>query len=149
MRFAKPSGASILKFRSQLSARSAAGYARIDALSRPLIALSSILLVGAAAPPSPDAKLRAIVAPVSAAGMKAAVEKLVSFGTRHTLSSQTDPKRGRFANGMLSLYLDPKVFDPTGFFPADRLPARSVVGVSHLPRGAQVAMDFVLCATPH
>jgi hypothetical protein len=26
--------------------------------------------------------------------MKAVVEKLVSFGTRHTLSSQTDPKRG-------------------------------------------------------
>jgi 2-iminobutanoate/2-iminopropanoate deaminase len=32
-----------------------------------------------------------------------------------------------------------------GFFPADRLPARSCVGVSHLSRGAQVEMDFVLC----
>jgi 2-iminobutanoate/2-iminopropanoate deaminase len=31
-----------------------------------------------------------------------------------------------------------------GAFPADRLPARSVVGVSHLTRGAQVEMDFVL-----
>jgi uncharacterized oxidoreductase len=31
----------------------------------------------------------------------------------------TDPKRGRFANGMLSFYVDPKVFDPSGFFPAD------------------------------
>ena len=31
----------------------------------------------------------------------------------------TDPKRGRFANGMLSFYIDPKVFDPTGFFPTD------------------------------
>lgn len=31
----------------------------------------------------------------------------------------TDPKRGRFANGMLSIYVDPKVFDPEGFFPAD------------------------------
>ena len=31
----------------------------------------------------------------------------------------TDPKRGRFANGMLSFYLDPKVFDPAGFFPKD------------------------------
>src|SRR5258708_21401503 len=37
---------------------------------------------------------RAIVAPVSAARMKATVETLVGFGTRHTLSSQTDPKRG-------------------------------------------------------
>lgn len=31
----------------------------------------------------------------------------------------TDPKRARFANGMLSFYLDPRVFDPAGFFPAD------------------------------
>ncbi|MBM3650045.1 MAG: malate/lactate/ureidoglycolate dehydrogenase [Alphaproteobacteria bacterium] len=31
----------------------------------------------------------------------------------------TDPKRGRFANGMLSFYIDPKVFDPVGFFPVD------------------------------
>ena len=35
-----------------------------------------------------------------------------------------------------------------GFFAPDRLPARSCVGVSHLTRGAQVAMDFVLSATP-
>lgn len=28
------------------------------------------------------------------ARLKASVEKLVSFGTRHTLSSATDPKRG-------------------------------------------------------
>jgi len=34
-----------------------------------------------------------------------------------------------------------------GFFAPDRLPARSCVGVSHLPRSAQVAMDFVLSAT--
>jgi uncharacterized oxidoreductase len=31
----------------------------------------------------------------------------------------TDPQRGRFANGMLSFYVDPKVFDPAGFFPQD------------------------------
>jgi uncharacterized oxidoreductase len=31
----------------------------------------------------------------------------------------TDPQRGRFANGMLSFYVDPTVFDPVGFFPAD------------------------------
>jgi uncharacterized oxidoreductase len=31
----------------------------------------------------------------------------------------TDPKRGKFANGMLSFYVDPKVFDPQGFFPND------------------------------
>ena len=51
-------------------------------------------LIGAAPPPSPDAKLRAIIAPVSAAQLRHTIETLVSFGTRHTLSSQTDPKRG-------------------------------------------------------
>jgi 2-iminobutanoate/2-iminopropanoate deaminase len=35
-----------------------------------------------------------------------------------------------------------------GFFDPDRLPARSVVGVGHLTRGAQVEMDFVVCAAP-
>jgi Zn-dependent M28 family amino/carboxypeptidase len=41
-----------------------------------------------------DARLRAIVAPVSGEKMRQTVAKLVGFGTRHTLSSQTDPKRG-------------------------------------------------------
>lgn len=35
-----------------------------------------------------------------------------------------------------------------GFFAVDRLPARSVIGVAHLPRGALVAMDFSLRVTP-
>jgi len=65
---------------------------------RAFVALSGLVLIGAAPPQkpaaSPDARLRAIIAPVSAARMKATVEKLVSFGTRHTLSSQTDPNRG-------------------------------------------------------
>jgi 2-iminobutanoate/2-iminopropanoate deaminase len=34
-----------------------------------------------------------------------------------------------------------------GFFGAGRLPARSVVGVDALPRGALVAMDFTLLLT--
>ena len=57
------------------------------------VALISLASIGAA-PPSTDARLREIVQPVSGAQMKRTVEKLVSFGTRHTLSSQTDPKRG-------------------------------------------------------
>jgi hypothetical protein len=65
---------------------------------RRLVALSCLALLGAAPPQkpyaSPDAKLRAIVAPVSGVQMKRTIEVLVSFGTRHTLSSQTDPKRG-------------------------------------------------------
>jgi hypothetical protein len=47
-----------------------------------------------AAPTPQDRRLAQISAPVSAARMKADVAKLVSFGTRHTLSSQTDPARG-------------------------------------------------------
>jgi hypothetical protein len=48
-----------------------------------------------AAPSStPDQKVAAIASEVSADRMKATVTKLVGFGTRHTLSSQTDPKRG-------------------------------------------------------
>jgi len=31
----------------------------------------------------------------------------------------TDPARGRFANGILSFFVDPAVLDPEGFFPAD------------------------------
>ena len=58
------------------------------------LGLLPCLLLIAAAPPSVDAKLRQIVEPVSGPQMKRTVEKLVSFGTRHTLSSHTDPKRG-------------------------------------------------------
>jgi len=63
-------------------------------LPRIAIACSSLAIIAAAPPPSPDAKLRAIVAPVSQKQLRHTIEALVSFGTRHTLSSQTDPKRG-------------------------------------------------------
>jgi hypothetical protein len=42
----------------------------------------------------PDAELRALLATVDPARIKATIQKLVSFGTRHTLSSQDDPVRG-------------------------------------------------------
>ena len=59
------------------------------------LALSGTMLIAAAPPPPyPDAKLRAIIAPVSQTQLRHTIETLVSFGTRHTLSSQTDPKRG-------------------------------------------------------
>jgi hypothetical protein len=61
---------------------------------RTIAILMCVSLIGAAPPPSTDAKLRAIVAPVSQAHLRHTIETLVSFGTRHTLSSQTDPKRG-------------------------------------------------------
>jgi hypothetical protein len=63
------------------------------------VLLSSVALIAAAPAPAPVpaepyAQLRQIIAPVSGAEMRKTVAKLVSFGTRHTLSSQTDPKRG-------------------------------------------------------
>ena len=61
---------------------------------RKLIGVSSIALAAAAPPPATDARLRAIIAPVSQQQLHHPIETLVSFGTRHTLSSQTDPKRG-------------------------------------------------------
>lgn len=54
-----------------------------------LIAFAPLLL--AAAPPAPPT---AIAQQVDQQRLRAIIEKLVSFGTRHTLSSQTDPKRG-------------------------------------------------------
>jgi acetylornithine deacetylase/succinyl-diaminopimelate desuccinylase-like protein len=50
-----------------------------------IIAISFACPMAAYASPPKDAKLERL---------KADVEKLVSFGTRHTLSSATDPKRG-------------------------------------------------------
>jgi hypothetical protein len=41
-----------------------------------------------------DPALRALLAQVDPSRIQATIEKLVSFGTRHTLSSQTDPNRG-------------------------------------------------------
>lgn len=42
----------------------------------------------------PDEELQSILSQVSQANIEATVRKLASFGTRHTLSSQTDPYRG-------------------------------------------------------
>jgi hypothetical protein len=47
----------------------------------------------------PDAELRAILREVDQRRIEATVRKLASFGTRHTLSSQTDPTRGIGAAG--------------------------------------------------
>jgi hypothetical protein len=64
------------------------------------LAAAALLTTAAVAPPSPpgsEAALRvprAAAAEVSAARLHATVETLVSFGTRHTLSSMTDPRRG-------------------------------------------------------
>ncbi|HJT99420.1 MAG TPA: M20/M25/M40 family metallo-hydrolase [Rhodanobacteraceae bacterium] len=66
----------------------------------PLTLLSSLILSIAPAfaadapPPEEPAGLRDIVEPVSATELHATIEKLVSFGTRHTLSDTKSNKRG-------------------------------------------------------
>lgn len=45
-------------------------------------------------PQLPDEDLQAILAQISRANIESTIRKLASFGTRHTLSSQTDPNRG-------------------------------------------------------
>src|ERR1051325_9734363 len=45
-------------------------------------------------PQAPDRDLRALLRELDQRRIKATVEKLVSFGTRHTLSVQDDPVRG-------------------------------------------------------
>jgi Peptidase family M28 len=42
----------------------------------------------------PDPQLRHLISQIDPARIQAIIEKLVSFGTRHTASSQTDPARG-------------------------------------------------------
>src|SRR3954447_25566650 len=122
---------------------------------RKFVAVSSLALVAAAPPPSADAKLRAIVAPVSAAQLRANVEKLVSFGTRHTLSSQTDPKRGigaalEWGRSEFQRYSSAcgnclTIVDPSEVFTNDRIPmptrVRDMVAIQ---RGTERPNDVVI-----
>ncbi|TCD61467.1 hypothetical protein EIP91_008402 [Steccherinum ochraceum] len=45
-------------------------------------------------PQAPDAELTSILSEIDPKRVEAIITKLVSFGTRHTLSNQTDPQRG-------------------------------------------------------
>jgi hypothetical protein len=45
-------------------------------------------------PQNPDRELRALLREIDRRRIEATVKRLVAFGTRHTLSSQTDPVRG-------------------------------------------------------
>jgi Zn-dependent M28 family amino/carboxypeptidase len=95
---AKSVGPSRRTFLSAAIAAASAGAAA------PLIgtALASPALAEVKPPPlpppptarPPDAELKALLARVDPARLRATVQKLVSFGTRHTLSSQDDPVRG-------------------------------------------------------
>ena len=122
---------------------------------RRFAAVLALVLVGAAPPPSTDAKLRAIVAPVSPARLRHTIESLVSFGTRHTLSSQTDPKRGigaalEWTRGEFGRYSAAcenclMVVDPAEMMTGPRIPApvriRDMVAIQ---RGTERPNDVVI-----
>jgi acetylornithine deacetylase/succinyl-diaminopimelate desuccinylase-like protein len=113
------------------------------------VALSGLALIGAAPPPSNDAKLRAIVAPVSTAQLKKTIETLVGFGTRHTLSSQTDPKRGigaalNWAEGRFK-ELGLETVRPCDTFSGERIPAPTrVCDMVAIQRGTERPNDVVI-----
>src|SRR2546429_2252046 len=48
----------------------------------------------AARPQQPDRELRRLLREIDPKRIEATIQRLVAFGTRHTLSSQTDPVRG-------------------------------------------------------
>jgi hypothetical protein len=116
---------------------------------RKLIAVSSLALIAAAPPPSPDARLRSIIAPVSAVQMKKTVETLVGFGTRHTLSSQTDPKRGigaalNWADGQFKSY-GLETVRPCDTFQGERVPTPTrICDAVAIQRGTERPNDVVI-----
>ena len=63
-------------------------------------------------------------------------KEIAAFATQHNIKRIAVADLARFEERMESAY--------AGFFPAGRLPARSVIGVASLPRGALIAMDFTL-----
>ena len=116
---------------------------------RKIAILMCVTLLSAAPPPSMDARLRAIVAPVSAAELHRNVETLVSFGTRNTLSSQTDPKRGigaalNWAKGQFEADGLPTV-EPCDTFTGERLPAPTrICDMVAIQRGTERPNDVVI-----
>ena len=115
-----------------------------------LAALTVTVASGAiAAPTTQDRRLAGIAAPVSAVRMKADVEKLVSFGTRPTLSSQTDPKRGIGASlkwseaEMRKLGLE--VVTPSDVVTGRRVPSPTkITNVLGIQRGTDRPNDVVI-----
>jgi hypothetical protein len=122
---------------------------------RKLVAVSSLALIAAAPTPSPDARLRAIVAPVSQAQLRHTIETLVSFGTRHTLSSQTDPKRGigaalewtrgEFQRDLAACGNCLTIVDPSEMFTGARVPTPTRVrDMVAIQRGTERPNDVVI-----
>jgi hypothetical protein len=119
------------------------------------LALFATFLIGAAPPPSPDAELRAIIAPVSQTQLRHTIASLVSFGTRHTLSSQSDPKRGigaalEWTRGEFQLYSADcgnclTIVDPSETFIGARIPSPTRVrDMVAIQRGTERPNDVVI-----
>jgi len=117
--------------------------------------LMCVSLLGAAPPPSVDAKLRTIIAPVSQTQLKHTITTLVGFGTRHTLSSQTDPKRGigaalNWAESEFGRYSAAcgnclTIVRHSETFSGDRLPAPTkITDVVAIQRGTERPNDVVI-----
>jgi hypothetical protein len=58
------------------------------------VTAAGVAVPGSAAAAAPDRELQRILREIDSARIEAIVRKLVSFGTRHTLSAQDDPSRG-------------------------------------------------------
>ena len=106
----------------------------------------------AAAQPIPDCsydRLMGVAMMVDQQRMKETVEKLVSFGTRHTLSSMSDPKRGigaalNYADAELRAVGLP-VVRPCQTFTGDRIPTPTLVcNVVAVQRGTERPNDVVI-----
>jgi hypothetical protein len=63
-------------------------------LSLFIVAFAASTFVSAQPPAKPDPEIAKMVKEVSAKNIEATIRKLVSFGTRNTLSTQDDPNRG-------------------------------------------------------
>ena len=104
---------------------------------------------GVAAPTPQDRRLADVAAGVSAARLKGDVVKLVSFGTRHTLSSQTDPKRGigaslRWSEGELRK-LGLEIATPSEVMTGRRVPnPTKITDVLGIQRGTERPNDVVI-----
>lgn len=111
---------------------------------------------------TPDAKIEKILSEISASNIEANIRKLVSFGTRHTLSSQDDPSRGvgaariwikaemerysQQAGGRLQVSFDEFIQQPVNRVPAA---AKLVNVVAVLPGKQDTSKDRIYVVSGH
>jgi hypothetical protein len=114
-----------------------------------LLAAALLSSAAGAAQTPQDARLAKIASAVDTARIKATVVKLVSFGTRHTLSSQTDPKRGIGASLKWSeaelRALGLEIATPSQMMTGKRVPVPvKITDVLAIQRGTERPNDVVI-----